>query len=460
LALQNGSESYALLGGHDIIWPLMLVHDDTTYPYVERVLNSSTFRNAEVLRRLLKFLAETSIAGETNQLKEYTEAVDGLGKPDSYDPRQDSLVRIQIGRLRHKLADYYRTEGQNDSVILEIPKGHFKLTWADRQVEAAVPSPLRPSTSTAPVFVPSARWSRTHIIVVAILAFWALGATILLQREHSASAPLRAAWTRELQELWQLFLQSSRPLVVAVSSPLFVGLQGNGFFRDQTLNQWDEVLISAKVQAIRKALNNPAIVQRYYYTGLGEMGAAFRLGTLLDYSGLKISTTRSSLVSWQQIVDDNLLLVGPPRVFGDALHKLPVDLDFVMREDGIHDQKVKTSQQPLFADNYPSINADQTSIPDNGEVYALVSRMPGPLGTGKIQSFNSNHSPGVQGAVEYFTAPAFARELITKLRKSNGQLPPFFQVVLRVRYRDLVPTEISYVTHRELRPETSAGSTK
>src|SRR5262249_4616329 len=151
---------------------------------------------------------------------------------------------------------------------------------------------------------------------------------------------------------------------------------------------------------------------------------------------------------WQQVVDNNILFVGPPRVFGDVLHKLPVDLDFVLHEDGIHDLKAKPNQPALFADNYPSISTDQISIPDDGEVYALVSRMPGPLGSGNVQSFNSNHSPGTQGAVEFFTAPSFARQLIAKLRKSDGHLPRFFQVVLKVRYRDTIPTEISYVTHR------------
>ena len=91
----------------------MLVQEDVTYAQVERVMHSATFRNAEVLRRLLKFIAEKSIAGETDQLKEYTLAVEVLGRPASYDPRLDSLVRIQIGRLRSKLADYYRTEGES-----------------------------------------------------------------------------------------------------------------------------------------------------------------------------------------------------------------------------------------------------------------------------------------------------------------------------------------------------------
>src|SRR5262245_24297606 len=375
-----------------------MIQEDSTYAEVERVLNSATLRNAEVLRRLLKFLAEKSLAGETDQLKEYIVAVDGLGKPASYDPRQDSLVRIQIGRLRSKLADYYRTEGKHDPVVLDIPKGHFKLTWEIRPLLSAMQPSSPPATLPVPLIASAARrWSTTHTIVMSILAMWALSTTILLWQEHRVSAPLREAWTPELQELWRPFLESNRPLIVAVSSPLFVGLQGSGFYRDQNLNQWDDVLASPKVQAIRKALNNPAIVQRFYYTGLGEMSASFRLGKLLDYSGLKISTTRSSLVSWQQVVDNNILLFGSARVLRDTLHKLPVDLDLVLREDGIHELKAKPNEPALFSDNYPSINAEQLSIPDDGEVYALVSRMPGPLGSSNVQSFNSNHSPGTQG---------------------------------------------------------------
>src|SRR5580704_4139760 len=106
---------------HAMMRAVMSVQQDTTREELERVLNSATFRNAEVLRRLLKFLAEKSIAGQANQLKEYTVALECLGKPASYDPRHDSLVRIEVGRLRSKLVDYYRTEGENDPVALAIP---------------------------------------------------------------------------------------------------------------------------------------------------------------------------------------------------------------------------------------------------------------------------------------------------------------------------------------------------
>ena len=59
-------------------------------------------------------------------------AIDGLGKADSYDPQHNSAVRIQMGRLRQRLAEYYRAEGKDDPIIVDLPKGRFRLTFEQR----------------------------------------------------------------------------------------------------------------------------------------------------------------------------------------------------------------------------------------------------------------------------------------------------------------------------------------
>src|SRR4029077_5940513 len=97
----------------------MVVREELTQAQIDRLLHSDTFRNSDVLRRLLRFLADKTIAGEADQLKEYIIGIDALGKPPSYDPRQDSVVRIQVGRLRQKLAEYYRTEGKDDTLVVD-----------------------------------------------------------------------------------------------------------------------------------------------------------------------------------------------------------------------------------------------------------------------------------------------------------------------------------------------------
>src|SRR5580704_16448960 len=107
--------------------PCMLLSETGPPAQVDRILQSDTFRASGVLRRLLRFLADKAISGQADQLKEYSIGVDAFGKPPTYDPRQDAIVRLQIGRLRQKLGEYYRTEGKDDPVVLELPKGRFKL---------------------------------------------------------------------------------------------------------------------------------------------------------------------------------------------------------------------------------------------------------------------------------------------------------------------------------------------
>src|ERR1700735_1342896 len=113
---------------------------------VERILQSKIFRTSEVLRNLLAYLAEKAISGTADSLKEYTIGLDALGKPASFDPRQESVVRMHTARLRQKLSEYYRTEGVDDAVIVEMPKGGFKVTFELRLpvgVPIEIPEPER-----------------------------------------------------------------------------------------------------------------------------------------------------------------------------------------------------------------------------------------------------------------------------------------------------------------------------
>src|SRR5208283_4832782 len=77
-----------------IVWKIMAIAESEAREQIQRVLESELFRASELQRRLLRYLAEKSLSGEADQLKEYTIGVEGLGKPESYDPRHDSSVRL------------------------------------------------------------------------------------------------------------------------------------------------------------------------------------------------------------------------------------------------------------------------------------------------------------------------------------------------------------------------------
>src|SRR5579862_1990653 len=115
----------------------MVVELESNQTQVQRIVQSKAFRTSAVHRQLLGYLAEKSLSGTADSLKEYTVGLDVFAKPVSYDPRQESVVRMHMARLRQKLAEYYRTEGLDDPVIVDVPKGGFRVTFEQRDIPPA-----------------------------------------------------------------------------------------------------------------------------------------------------------------------------------------------------------------------------------------------------------------------------------------------------------------------------------
>src|SRR5271168_2089606 len=173
----------------------MVVELETNQAQVQRIVQSKAFRTSEVHRNLLHYLAEKSLSGTAHSLKEYTVGLDVFAKPASYDPRQESVVRMHVARLRQKLAEYYRTEGVDDPVMVEVPKGGFRVTFETREMAAepvAAEEVARPAPSRRKEQVLGA------LLAVAVLCAAFLG--IELWRMKPA-VPV-AAGTPELQQLW------------------------------------------------------------------------------------------------------------------------------------------------------------------------------------------------------------------------------------------------------------------
>ena len=107
------------------IHPFTKVSDRAVRQQLDRILASPTFQQVDRLKRFLKFVVQESVAGRSDQLKEYVVGVQVFGKEESFDPRTDPIVRVQARRLRARLVRYYRTEGQHDELVIELPKGGY-----------------------------------------------------------------------------------------------------------------------------------------------------------------------------------------------------------------------------------------------------------------------------------------------------------------------------------------------
>ncbi len=399
---------------------------------IERIIASKTFEGSDVHRRLLHYLAEKSLAGEADRLKEYTIGLEAFAKPPTYDPKHDSIVRLQVGRLRQKLAAYYQSEAAGDPLLVNVPKGAFKLTFEPCPTE-------RPEGRLSD----PRRWVRSLAAALTVMSLWALVATGLYVRARRQAEPMADTWSPELEGLWQPFLQSKRALLVCLGTPLFVRFPAFGFFRDPKVNDWQDIEKSERFTAARNALGDKELLPSYNFTGAGEASAAFLLGRLLATRKHDLLVTRSSILSWQQIADDDVVFVGPPK-FNLQLQAAALTQDIVVEPEGIRNLKPNPGEPRFLQDH---ILSGRTA---EGETHALITRTAGPSGAGELLMIAGNASADTLAAAEWMTQSWHARNLVSRLRGPSGEMPRYFQVVIKVAFKQGIPVQSEYVFHHVL----------
>ena len=143
---------------------------------LERILASRTFAGADRLSRFLRFIVEHTLAGRADEVKEYLLGVEVFDRTDAFDPRLDTIVRVEARRLRARLADYYRDEGGADPLVIDLPKGAYVPSF-ERRVDPPGAAPASrveetPAAGEAPIQVDamSARLVPAAILLLVVVA--------------------------------------------------------------------------------------------------------------------------------------------------------------------------------------------------------------------------------------------------------------------------------------------------
>jgi len=92
---------------------------------LRRILSSDVFTRSERMKRFLEYVVSMTLAGRADELKEYSIGLAAFDKPEDFDPRLDPIVRVEAGRLRTKLKEYYEAEGRHDAVRIHFRKRSY-----------------------------------------------------------------------------------------------------------------------------------------------------------------------------------------------------------------------------------------------------------------------------------------------------------------------------------------------
>jgi hypothetical protein len=426
---------------------------------VRRVVLSATFKTASTLQMLLQFLTDKTISGSPDSLKEYTIGVEALGRKDDFDPKLDTIVRVQIHRLRVKLKEYYEAEGSRDPIVIQFPKGRYVPTFELMSaVHAAPPGnqtkalPETETLSPEPMFpdpnasrFKSGKWQIPLLagcaIVMVALGYW-LGNWRAEKRSSQMASALRAHQEDAVESFWARFLGNDRSPVIAYPDAVFLLDDSNDLFwfsRGATDSRGALVdpHVAREVAARDKIVAQGG--QLYYengYTGTGELESVAMLTRLLGHMGIEPIVKSSRDITPDDLSQHNVILLGSP-FQNPAVDQLLTAGDFSFNNEGNHRAwgSVISNAHPKSGEaaEYRT-ERDSTSKVLLAD-YSLLTISPGEVPTRRIAILGGLDTKGTQGATLFVTS----ERGIEQLNKAIDQLDSgqtggaSYQALLRVR---------------------------
>src|SRR5689334_5069208 len=105
---------------------------------VDLVLRSGIFEKAPRLEKFLLYICRLHFEGRADEIKEYSIALEALGRSEDFDPKKDSIVRVEAHRLRKRLEEYYRGAGAGHALHIVIPNGQYRPQFVPHHTETEI----------------------------------------------------------------------------------------------------------------------------------------------------------------------------------------------------------------------------------------------------------------------------------------------------------------------------------
>jgi len=409
---------------------LLMSERDQFTRQIERLASSSALHGSESLCKLLRYLAKHALDHSGTPVKEYQIATEVFGRPANFDPQSDSAIRVQAGRLRGKLTEYYGSEGADDPILVELPKGTYLLQFHHRAVNREGSNGHGRQELARPGLQ---KWMMTSIvlgILLAISVFVIAGMMSSNRVTPTALAGEAEPVPPEFRQLWKRFLSGPREPWVIFSNAAFVGRPETGMRyynseHDSKGEIWD------------------------HYTGVGEVLAVHSLDQVFSTLHYQIRVKRGSLFSLDDVKNNNLIFLGSPSE-NLTLMEIPSTHEFVFQRATQGPRKGDlgiVNVHPQGAE--PRIFMASPSTSPLTEDYAVIGFLPGLDPSRSVMIFAGTTTFGTQAAAEYVCRQDSLHELLSRLHLNrNGEVPPF-EAVLEVKVTLGVPVQSHLLAVRQ-----------
>jgi hypothetical protein len=446
-----------------------------------RILSSKYFVNAPKKQKFLRLICDFYLNGRAGELNEYLIGREVFDRDGAYNPAADPIVRVGAHDVRKKLELYYKREGANDEIRLEIPIGSYEPIFIRTNKSALPPEQTDrqgPDTSSlqslsletgtseesAPVVAVPApeniisnlnkRLRMLYSLIGVLVVIVCLLAYLHLWPRSQVAGAISTNASAKLGPVWEPFLKGDDSILLVLSNPLVYRLMNAG---DTEIKIKDSIEVPTdKASALDQVLRDDFSVRNSprnrrlvpsidTYTGMGEAIGVQHVTDLLRTAGRIVAVRRSRTLSAEDMKEHHVVLFGSVWA-NEWSGKLPLAEGFKITGQATI---TNLNPQPGEEKEYRSRFDDSTGR--LLEDYALVTVKPNISSPNLVMILAGLRSAGTEAAAEYVTSKNHLSDLNRQLLKVRGDNSSSFQALLKVGVENGIPTTISLIALRELR---------
>jgi len=414
---------------------------DSRNHLVERVASGPAFGRSSRLRELFLFLCNRKPTDPESAIREHEIGIAVFGRHTDYDTAQDAIVRVQVSQLRKRLEQYFASEGRDEPVVIQIPKGTYTPVFRDREPDS---SPDRPPELLRPRL--SARKLRIAVLSVLSLAGVLLVAGLLFGPWRLTSAARPAG---NVDRLWYQMFDNGRPTCIVLSDAM-LGLFEDAIRHQMSLNEYrDKVFGKLSDELLKDPVEKARWKEKdligQYFTHISDARLAAKFSVLNAAHDLPTEIVFAGDFAVSYLQSHNLILVGSRRT------NPWVDLF----EDQLNFRSVFEETRPMS-----SYFQNRSPLPGESAIYATewtrqgycrVAFLPNPSRTGTVLLVSGTDMASSEAGGQFISSERWIQNLRSAFGLSPRSRFPYFEVLLKVDYMTWNTPKFELVAHRTLR---------
>lgn len=382
-----------------------------------RILASAAFSTSPRLRSFLSYIVDCSLANHAERITEQQIGTSVFGREPAYNPGDDNIVRTQARLLRARLETYFATEGKDEPLILEIPKGSYRPVFRERgepQTSARESTPVPVSEDKR-----RARWTHAVLALTFLVLGWIAGSLPTWTGRGAPEEPVR------FKAFWDRLLLHERTLTL-VAPDIGLGLTSEIIGRDFSLADYLVKKPKQEWAAIDHTSLRPTELPDRNYTMMDAVSIGASVAELAGRRGRGISVRYARELGRRDLSGAPVVLIGNPNN-NPWLELFVQRMSFSFDANSGRRPRILRNRRPREGEMGEYVHRQTEGM---NEGYSVVSLRTGLDGRASVLILSGMSMEATEAAADLVLKPALLEKYVSPLVTDRS---PYFEIVVRTR---------------------------